>query len=46
MPSCKLVKANGKYAVEIGGMAVALSAEKQEKLAKNNAPEGAINLEA
>jgi len=32
----KLVKANGKYAVEVGGMTVELSAEKQEKLAKNN----------
>ena len=40
----KLVKANGKYAVEIGGMTVELSAEKQEKLAKNNAPEGAVKL--
>ena len=40
----KLVKANGKYAVEIGGMTVELSADKQEKLAKNNAPEGAVKL--
>ena len=32
----KLVKENGKYAVEVGGMKVELSAEKQEKLAKNN----------
>ena len=40
----KLVKANGKYAVEIGGMTVELSADKQENLAKNNAPEGAVKL--
>ena len=40
----KLVKANGKYAVELGGMTVELSEDKQEKLAKNNAPEGAIKL--
>ena len=40
----KLVKANGKYAVEIGGMTVELSADKQEKLAKNNAKEGAVKL--
>ena len=32
----KLVKADGKYAVEIGGMTVALSEEKQAKLAANN----------
>ena len=32
----KLVKANGTYAVEVGGMTVELSEEKQEKLAKNN----------
>ena len=32
----KLLKENGKYVVEIGGMKVELSAEKQEKLAKNN----------
>ena len=32
----KLVKANGKYAVEIGGMIVELSEEKQAKLAANN----------
>ena len=31
-----LLKENGKYLVEIGGMKVELSAEKQEKLAKNN----------
>ncbi len=32
----KLVKENGKYAVEVGGMKVVLSEEKQAKLAKNN----------
>ena len=32
----KLVKADGKYAVELGGMTVVLSEEKQANLAKNN----------
>ena len=32
----KLVMADGKYAVELGGMTVELSAEKQAKLAANN----------
>ena len=32
----KLLKQNGKYAVELGGMVVELSEEKQAKLAKNN----------
>ena len=32
----KLVKSNGKYAVELGGMTVILSEDKQEKLAKND----------
>jgi len=32
----KLLKENGKYAVEVGGMKVVLSEEKQAKLAKNN----------
>ena len=32
----KLVKAEGKYAVEVGGMTVVLSDEKQAKLAANN----------
>ncbi len=40
----KLVKVDGKYAVELGGITVELSADKQEKLAKNNAPEGAVKL--
>ena len=34
--NAKLLKQNGKYAVELGGMVVELSAEKQEKLTKNN----------
>ena len=32
----KLVKADGKYAVELGGMTVVLSEEKQANLTKNN----------
>ena len=32
----KLLKQNGKYAVELGGMVVELSEEKQQKLTKNN----------
>ncbi len=32
----KLVKVDGKYAVELGGITVELSAEKQANLAKNN----------
>ena len=40
----KLVKVNGKYAVSIGGLTVELSAEKQEKLAKNNVAEQDIIL--
>ena len=40
----KLLKKDGKYAVELGGMVVELSEEKQAKLAKNNAKEGAIKL--
>ena len=32
----KLLKENGKYAVEVGGMKVVLSEEKQAKLTKNN----------
>ena len=40
----KLLKKDGKYAVELGGMVVELSEEKQAKLAKNNVKEGAIKL--
>ena len=40
----KLVKVDGKYAVELGGMTVVLSDEKQEKLAKNNVAEQDIVL--
>ena len=40
----KLVKQDGKYAVELGGMTVVLSDEKQEKLAKNNVQEQQIKL--
>ena len=40
----KLVKANGKYAVEVGGMTVELSEEKQAKLAANNVAEQDIVL--
>ena len=32
----KLIKVDGKYAIELGGMTVVLSDEKQAKLAKNN----------
>ena len=39
-----LVKNGGKYAVELGGMTVELSEEKQAALAKNNVKEGAIKL--
>ena len=40
----KLIKVDGKYAVELGGMTVVLSDEKQEKLAKNNVAEQDIVL--
>ena len=40
----KLVKANGKYAVELGGLTVELSEEKQAKLAANNVEEQEITL--
>ena len=40
----ELVKKDGKYAVEIGGMTVVLSDEKQAKLAANNVEEQEIVL--
>jgi len=40
----KLVKVDGKYAVELGGITVTLSEEKQEKLAANNVAEQDIVL--
>ena len=40
----KLVKVDGKYAVELGGQTVVLSDEKQEKLAQNNVVEQEIIL--
>ena len=40
----KLVKANGKYAVQLAGMTVELSEEKQAKLAANNVAEQEIKL--
>ena len=40
----KLIKSNGKYAVELGGMVVELSEEKQANLVKNNVAEQAIKL--
>ncbi len=40
----KLVKANGKYAVQLADMTVELSEEKQEKLAANNVAEQEIKL--
>ena len=40
----ELVKNNGKYAVEIGGISVELSAEKQEKLTANNVQPQAVKL--
>ncbi len=40
----KLIKVNGKYAVELGGMTVELSEEKQAKLAANNVAEQEITL--
>ncbi len=40
----KLVKDNGKYAVELGGLTVELSDDKQERLAANNVAEQEITL--
>jgi len=40
----KLVKVNGKYAVELGGMTVELSEDKQERLAANKVAECAVKL--
>ena len=40
----KLVKVDGKYAVELGGMTVVLSDDKQAALAKNNVAEQEIKL--
>ena len=40
----KLVKVDGKYAVELGGMTVVLSEEKQAALAKNNVQPKAVKL--
>ena len=40
----KLVKKDGKYAVEVGGLSVTLSDEKQEKLAKNSVAEQDVVL--
>ena len=40
----KLVKVDGKYAVKLANLTVELSAEKQEKLAKNNVAEQDIVL--
>ena len=39
-----LVKNDGKYAVELGGMTVELSEEKQARLAANKVAEGAVKL--
>ncbi len=42
--NAKLVKKDGKYAVELGGLTVELSADKQERLAANNVAEQEITL--
>ena len=44
MFDAKLVKENGKYAVKLANLTVELSAEKQEKLVKNNVEEQDIVL--
>ena len=40
----KLMKKDGKYVVEVGGIAVELSADKQARLAANNVAEQAVTL--
>ncbi|MBR4108776.1 MAG: sn-glycerol-3-phosphate ABC transporter ATP-binding protein UgpC [Oscillospiraceae bacterium] len=42
--AAKLIKADGKYAVELGGHTVVLSDDKQEKLSANNVEEQEITL--
>ena len=42
--NARLVKKNGKYAVELGGHSVTLSEEKQQKLAANNVAEQDVTL--
>ena len=44
MFDAKLVKKDGKYAVELGGQTVVLSDEKQARLAANNVPEQDVLL--
>ena len=44
MFDAKLVKVDGKYAVELGGMVTVLSDDKQAALAKNNVAEQEIKL--
>ena len=44
MFDAKLVKVDGKYAVELGGVTVELSADKQERLTANNVAEQEITL--
>ena len=44
MFNAKLVKVDGKYAVELGGMTVELSEDKQARLAANNVQEQEITL--
>ena len=44
MFDAKLIKVDGKYAVELGGVVVELSADKQERLAANNVAEQEITL--
>ncbi len=42
--NAKLVRANGRYAVEVGGLSVDLSTEKQDRLSENNVPEQDVIL--